>query len=461
MQEGRGCNLVSLPSGRPVPGSVKPCEVRGGGCFSPGAACFLPSSPLHLRFAAHSLGRSRREKIVVQVTMATCAVNRVLHVVRVGKSAQKLWGARSIWHISHLPETHQMLQKTVRDFAEAELKPNAAKYDKEGEFPMEQIKKMGELGLLSIDTPEEYGGTGLDCLAYCIALEEIARGCASIATMMSVHSSLYLNPIIKFGREDQKIQFAQPFTSGEQVGCFALTEPGNGSDAGAASTTATAKGDTYVLNGSKAFISNSAEGRGVIVFATTDKKKKHKGISAFLVPKPIDGLTVGKKEDKLGIRASSTCQLIFEDCVVPKENILGEPGMGFKIAMIALDGGRIGIASQALGIAQAALDCAVDYATKRSAFGAPIVKLQAIQAKLADMTTRLEGARLLTWRAAMLKDNNLPFTKKQQHSVLTPQFKCLVEWDSLLTCQLNDTTEMLASQKFMKELPKLCDLSLR
>ncbi|KAK7873039.1 hypothetical protein R5R35_000333 [Gryllus longicercus] len=344
--------------------------------------------------------------------MASCAANRILHVARVGNATQALWGARSIWSLSSLSETHQMLQKTVRDFAEAELKPNAGKYDKEGVLPMEQIKKMGDLGLLSIDTPEEYGGSGLDSLAYSIAMEEIARGCASAAVMMSVNSSLFLGLIMKFGSKELKDKFVRPFTTGEQVGCFALSEPGNGSDAGAASTTAIPKGDTFVLNGTKAWVTNGYEARAGIVFATTDKSKKHKGISAFVFPKPVDGLSLGKKEDKMGIRASSTCQLIFEDCVIPKENMLGEPGMGFKIAMMSLDGGRIGIASQALGIAQASLDCAVDYATKRNAFGSPIVKLQAIQNKIADMALRVESARLLTWRAAMMKDNKKPFTKE-------------------------------------------------
>ncbi|KAF4789985.1 Short-chain specific acyl-CoA dehydrogenase, mitochondrial [Turdus rufiventris] len=325
-----------------------------------------------------------------------------------------------------------MLRQTVRDFAEKELMPLAAQLDKEHRFPAEQVKKMGGLGLLAMDVPEKYKGAGLDYLAYSIAVEEISRGCASTGVIVSVNnvsvrsSEVRLawqrgvwekwicscGPILKFGSEEQKHQWIAPFTSGEKIGCFALSEPGNGSDAGAASTVARLDGDEWVLNGTKAWITNAWDASATVVFATTDKSLKHKGISAFLVPMPTPGLSLGKKEDKLGIRASSTANLIFEDCRIPKANLLGQPGMGFKIAMQTLDGGRIGIASQALGIAQAALDCAVDYAEKRMAFGSPISKLQAVQFKLADMAVALEGARLLTWRAAMLKDNGKPFTKE-------------------------------------------------
>lgn len=322
------------------------------------------------------------------------------------------YASRSIASLSSLPETHQMLQKTCRDFAEAELKPNAAKFDKEHLFPAEQIKKMGELGLMAVEVPEEYGGTGLDSLAYAIAMEEISRGCASTGVIMSVNNSLYLGPILYFGSPEQKEKFITPFVDGNRIGCFALSEPGNGSDAGAASTTATANGSGWKLNGTKAWITNGYEAQATVVMATTDKSKKHKGISAFIVPKPTNGLSLGKKEDKLGIRASSTCSLIFEDCEIPKENLLGEQGWGFKVAMKTLDSGRIGIAAQALGIAQASLDLAVDYAAKREAFGAPLTKLQAIQFKLADMALQLESARLLTWRACVLKDSKKPFTKE-------------------------------------------------
>ncbi|KAJ2942893.1 hypothetical protein O0L34_g15082 [Tuta absoluta] len=320
--------------------------------------------------------------------------------------------SRCIASLSALPDTYQMLYKTCRDFAEGELKPNAAKFDREHLYPADAIKKMGELGLMSIAVPEELGGAGLDYLAYAIALEEISRGCASAGVIMSVNNSLYLGPVMGWGNDKQKQEFVTPFCAGDPVGCFALSEPGNGSDAGAASTTAKDKGDKWVLNGTKCWITNGYESKAAVVFATTDKSLKHKGISAFIVPKPIKGLELGKKEDKLGIRASSTCSLMYEDCEIPKENILGEPGAGFKIAMMTLDAGRIGIASQALGIAQASLDVAVEYASKRIAFGKPITKLQSIQNKLADMALQLESARLLTWRAAWLKDNKKPYTKE-------------------------------------------------
>ncbi|KRT86407.1 hypothetical protein AMK59_1256, partial [Oryctes borbonicus] len=279
--------------------------------------------------------------------------------------------ARGIASLAALPETHQLLQKTCRDFAEGELKPIAAKIDREHLYPKEQIKKMGELGLMAVAVPEELGGTGLDYVAYAIAMEEISRGCASCGVIMSVNNSLYLGPLQQFGNKEQKEKYIRPFTDGSKVGCFALSEPGNGSDAGAASTTAMLTGSSYLLNGTKSWITNGYESEASVVFATTDKALKHKGISAIIVPKPTAGLDLGKKEDKLGIRGSSTCSLIFEDCKVPKENLLGEPGMGFKIAMMTLDAGRIGIASQALGIAQASLEVAVEYATKRLAFGKP------------------------------------------------------------------------------------------
>ncbi|KAF8792776.1 Short-chain specific acyl-CoA dehydrogenase like protein [Argiope bruennichi] len=321
-------------------------------------------------------------------------------------------GLRAISNSFNLPETHKMLQKTCREFAEKELQPVAAKIDKEHIYPKEQIKKLGELGLMAITLPEKDGGAALDYLAYAIAMEEISRGCASCGVVMSVNNSLYLGALQKFGSAPLKEKYMKPFVNGDRVGCFALSEPGNGSDAGAASTLAVLDGDSWVLNGTKAWITNGYEADAAVVFATTDKAKKHKGISCFLVPKPIKGLTLGKKEDKLGIKGSSTCNLIFEECRIPKENVIGQLGDGFKIAMTTLDAGRIGIAGQALGIAQAALDCAIHYAAQRQAFGSPILNLQAIQMKLADMELRIESARLLTWKAAMLKDARQNFTKE-------------------------------------------------
>lgn len=335
------------------------------------------------------------------------------------KLAVGIWNKRSIASLSALSETHQMLYKTCRDFADNELVPIAAKIDREHLYPAEQVQKMGELGLMAVSVEEKYGGTGLDYLAYAIAMEEVSRGCASAGVIMSVNNSLYLGPIDRYGSEQQKQKYITEYTDGKKVGCFALSEPGNGSDAGAASTVATLKGDRWVLNGTKCWITNAYEAQSAVVFATTDKSLKHKGISAFIVPTDVKGFSLGKKEDKLGIRGSSTAQLIFEDCEIPKENMLGEPGLGFKIAMQTLDAGRIGIASQALGIAQASLECAVDYANKRIAFGKPISKLQAIQSKIADMSVSLESARLLTWRAAWLKDNKKPYTKEAAQAKLT------------------------------------------
>nr|XP_055063641.1 short-chain specific acyl-CoA dehydrogenase, mitochondrial [Misgurnus anguillicaudatus] len=321
-------------------------------------------------------------------------------------------GIRSLTQLAELPELHQMMRQTCRDYAQKELAPIAGQLDKDHKYPAKQIRELGALGVMAVEVPESLGGAGMDYLAYSLAVEELSRGCASTGVIVSVNNSLYLGPVLKFGTEEQKKQWIAPFTTGEKVGCFALSEPGNGSDAGAASTSARQEGDEWVLNGTKAWITNCWDASATVVFATTDKSLKHKGISAFLVPMPHPGLSLGKKEDKLGIRASSTANIILEDCRIPLGNMLGERGMGFKIAMQTLDSGRIGIASQALGIAQAALDCAADYAHKRTAFGAPIGKLQAIQFKLADMALAVESARLLTWKAALLRDAKKPFTKE-------------------------------------------------
>uniref|UniRef100_A0A3P9L564 Short-chain specific acyl-CoA dehydrogenase, mitochondrial n=1 Tax=Oryzias latipes TaxID=8090 RepID=A0A3P9L564_ORYLA len=323
-----------------------------------------------------------------------------------------LAGSRPLSQLAELPETHQLLRQTCRDFANRELIPVASKLDREHAYPAQQIRELGAMGVMAMEVPEELGGAGMDYLAYSVAMEEISRGCASTGVVVSVNNSLYIGPVLKFGTEEQKRKWITPFTTGEKVGCFALSEPGNGSDAGAASTTARQEGDEWVLNGTKAWITNSWDASATVVFATTDKKLKHKGISAFLVPMPHPGLSLGKKEDKLGIRASSTANIILEECRVPLDSMLGPRGAGFKIAMQTLDSGRIGIAAQALGIAQASLDCAADYAHKRTAFGAPIGKLQAVQFKLADMGVALESARLLTWKAALLRDSKRPFTKE-------------------------------------------------
>lgn len=311
-----------------------------------------------------------------------------------------------------LSEEHLAIQEMCRNFAENELAPIAAELDREHRFPKDQIAQMGELGLMGVDVPADYGGAGLDYLAYSIGVEEISRACASSGVIMSAHTSLYCGPVKHFGTPAQKEQWLTPFASGQKIGCFGLSEPGNGSDAGAAKTNVVRDGDHYILNGTKAWITNAHEASAAIVFATSDSSKKHKGISAFIVPTDTPGFSLGKKEDKFGIRASSTSNLIFEDCRIPAENLLGQEGDGFKIAMMTLDNGRIGIASQALGIGQAAIDCAMAYAQERKAFGAPIAKLQSIQNKLAQMEMKQEASRLLTRQAAYLKDNGMPFGKQ-------------------------------------------------
>lgn len=312
-------------------------------------------------------------------------------------------------------DEHHMLRKTCRDFAESVLAPAARHHDESHEYPEEHVRQMGALGVMGINVPDQWGGAGLDALSYAIAMEEISRGCAATGTIASAHNSLYLGPVQYHGSEDQHRDHLRPFTDGSRVGCFALSEPGNGSDAGAASTTARLEGEgsgrRWVLNGTKAWITNSWEAGSCVVFATTDRSLKHRGISAFIVPMPCRGLTLGKKESKLGIRATSTANLIFEDCEIPAENLLGSEGDGFKIAMSTLDNGRIGIAGQGVGIAQASIDCAIDYAGKRQAFGAPILRMQSIQSKLADMELRTHSARLLMYEAAARKDAKQPFSK--------------------------------------------------
>jgi len=310
-----------------------------------------------------------------------------------------------------LNETQTLLKKTCSDLGKKEIAPFASINDVEHKFPATQIKKMSELGLMGISVDEEFGGAGLDALSYVVATEEISKACAACGTIMSVNNSLYCEPIMKFGNTKQKNEFVKPFAKGEKLGCFALSEPGNGSDAAAASTTAMEMDDHFLLNGTKSWVTNGYDAQAVIVFATTDKNLMHKGISAFLIPMNLDGLTLGKKENKLGIRASSTCNLIFEDCKIPKSCLLGNRGEGFKIAMKTLDSGRIGIAAQALGIAQASLEIAINYSKERIAFGKPICKLQTIQNKISDIAVRIEQSRLLTWKACILKDSGLNYSK--------------------------------------------------
>jgi butyryl-CoA dehydrogenase len=310
-----------------------------------------------------------------------------------------------------LDETQILLKKTCSDLAKKEIAPFASTHDLNHTFPTQQIRKMSDLGLMGLVVNEEHGGAGLDTLSYAVALEEISKASASCGCIMSVNNSLYCYPVMTFGNDDQIKNFVTPFAKGDKIGCFALSEPGNGSDAAAASTTAKEMSDHFLINGTKSWVTNGYDAQAVVVFATTDKNLKHKGISAFLIPMPYKGLTLGKKEEKLGIKATSTCNLIFEDCKIPKSYLLGTRGDGFKIAMKTLDAGRIGIAAQALGIAQASLEIAVLYSKERLAFGKPISRMQTIQNKIADIAIRIEQSRLLTWKACILKDTNQNFSK--------------------------------------------------
>ena len=317
-----------------------------------------------------------------------------------------------------LSEEHGMIRKMVRDFAKNEIEPTAAQRDEEQHFDRAIFDKMAELGLTGIPWPEEYGGIGSDFLAYCIAVEELSRVDASIGVTLSAHTSLAGWPVYKFGTEEQKQKYLRPMAQGEKIGAYGLTEPSSGSDAGGMKTTARLNGDHYVISGSKIFITNGGIADIYIVFASTDPTQKTKGITAFIVESDFPGFSVGKKENKLGIRSSPTTEIIFEDCIVPVENVLGNVGEGFKIAMMTLDGGRNGIAAQAVGIAQGALDAATNYAKERVQFGKPISAQQGVGFKLADMATSIEASRLLTYQAAWLESVGLPYGKESAMSKL-------------------------------------------
>lgn len=311
-----------------------------------------------------------------------------------------------------LDEQHKMIRDAAREFARKEVAPKAKELDETGRFPSEIIAQLAEMGFMGMMVPDQYGGAGLDTLSYVIAMEEISAGCASTGVIMSVNNSLVCSPIEKFGNEAQKKKYLTPLAQGKKLGCFALSEPGNGSDAAALRTVAKKEGNSYVINGTKNFITNGREAEVCVLFATTDPSKGHKGITAFILEKGMPGFSVGKLEDKLGINASSTAQLHLENVKVPAENRLGDEGQGFKVALATLDGGRIGIAAQALGIAAAALEASKKFAREREAFGAPIAKLQGIQWHIADMATRLDAARLLTWRAAVKRDSGERYTRE-------------------------------------------------
>lgn len=310
-----------------------------------------------------------------------------------------------------LTDEQQMIKKMVRDFAEEEVAPGAADRDEEERFDRHLFVKMGELGLTGIPYPSAYGGSEADILSYAIAVEELSRVCASTGVTLSAHVSLGSWPIYQYGTEEQKQKFLAPLAEGEKLGAFGLTEPAAGTDAANTQTTAVLDGDSYMLNGTKIFITNAGEAETYVVFAMTDKGKKHRGISAFIIEKGTPGFTFGKAEKKMGIRGSTTMELIFENCCIPKENLLGQEGEGFKIALSTLDGGRIGIAAQAVGIAQGAMEEAIKYSQEREQFNQPIGRFQGIQFMLADMATKIEAARLLTYQAAYLADQGSPYSK--------------------------------------------------
>ncbi len=308
-----------------------------------------------------------------------------------------------------LSKEHQLLQEMYRKFAENEVKPLAEEVDEEERVPYETVEKLKRYGMLGIPFPKEYGGQGGDVLAYVMCVEEMAKVCGTTSVIISAHTSLCATPIYEFGTEEQKQKYLVPLAKGEKIGAFGLTEPGAGTDAAGQQTKAVLEGDHYVLNGSKIFITNAGFADIFIIFAMTDKSKGTRGISAFIVEKDFPGFSVGKHEKKMGIKGSSTCELIMENCIVPKENLLGQEGKGFGIAMKTLDGGRIGIASQALGIGEGALDETIKYVKERKQFGKRISQFQNTQFEIASMKADLDAAQLLVYRAACAKQNKEPY----------------------------------------------------
>jgi butyryl-CoA dehydrogenase len=309
-----------------------------------------------------------------------------------------------------LTEEQKLLEGSVREFAEAEVKPHAKALDETGRFPFEIFRKAAELGLTGVALPESCGGAGMDHISYTIVIEEISRVCASTGVILSVQNSLYCDPIYRFGTEEQKTRFLVPFARGEKIGCYALTEPQAGSNAAALTTRAVRKGNGYLINGTKAWITNGGAADAALVYVNTQPEKGERGITALIVEKGTQGFAIGKEEKKLGIHATACTELSFTDCEVPIENRIGQEGEGYRIALSTLDGGRIGIASQATGIAQGVFEAALSYAQQRQAFGHPISEFQAIQFMLADMVTEIDAARLLARRAAWKQDSGARFT---------------------------------------------------
>jgi alkylation response protein AidB-like acyl-CoA dehydrogenase len=348
-----------------------------------------------------------------------------------------------------LSNEHKMIRDAARDFAQKEIAPIAAEFDESGEFPMQTVKKMGELGFMGIEVPEAYGGAEMDTLSYVLALEEICKVDAAHGVVMSVNNSLYCHGILRFGTEEQKKKFITPVASGKAVGAYSLTEPMSGSDAGNMKSRAVCEGNEYVLNGRKSWVTSGPVADYVVVFMMTDPAKKHKGITAFVVDTKTPGFIRGKKEPKLGIRASATSELIFENCRVPVESRLGAEGDGFKIAMTVLDAGRIGIASQALGIAEAAYEASRQYATEREAFGQPIGAFQGTGFKIADMKTRIEASRLLIYNAALAKEKSK--TSGERYTLEASMAKLFASETSMYVA--HQAVQIYAGMGYSKELP--------
>ena len=331
----------------------------------------------------------------------------------------------------NLTEEQQLIQKTARDFSMDHLRPGVIERDEKAEFPKDQIKMMGELGFLGMMIPEKYGGAGMDTISYCLAMEEIAKADASAAVVMSVNNSLVCQLLYKYGNEDKKQKYLTKLASGKLLGAFSLSEPQSGSDASNMRTFAKREGDNYIINGTKNWVTNGISSDIVILMCMTEKDVGYKGISTFIIEKSFEGFSTGKKEDKLGIRGSDTCELYFDDCKVPVNNRLGKEGEGFKIALGTLDGGRVGIATQALGIAAESLERSVEYAKERKQFGKAIGQFGAIQTKLAQMAIHVDAARLLIHRAAKLKDEEKPFGKE---AAMAKNFAAKVAMDASTQC---------------------------
>ncbi len=344
-----------------------------------------------------------------------------------------------------LTEEQKMIRDMIYDLAEKDIKPKAAERDVTGEFPADVIKKLAELNLLGICVPEAYDGAGLDTMSSALIVEEISRACASTGVIVAVHNSLAISPILEYGTEAQKKKYLPTMAKGEMIGCFALTEAQAGSDAANLQTTAVQKDDHYILNGTKLFITNGNAANVAIVFAMTDKSQAHKGMSCFIIEDSFPGFSRGKLEAKMGINAAGNCELVFDNCQVPKENLLGEEGMGFKIALNTLDGGRIGIAAQAVGIAQACLEEAIKYSKQRIQFGRPIAKFQAIQWMISDMATEIDAAQMLTYRAAFHKDKGKSYSKEAAMAKLFAS-ECAMK-------AANKGVQILGGYGYMKEYP--------